>query len=73
MCIRILLNAVSVCAMWEAGGGSLTYWGLFGLYGENGFSAGYSDAYGLRPCFALKSTIKITGGIGTSGNPYTME
>ena len=73
MCIRILLNAVSVCAMWEAGGGFLTYWGLFGLYGENGFGGGYSDAYGLRPCFSLKSTIKITGGNGTSGNPYTME
>ena len=31
-----------------------------------------SLTYGLRPCFALKSTIKITGGNGTSGNPYTM-
>ena len=36
------------------------------------------DAYaglhtnGLRPCFALKSDIKITGGNGTSDTPYTM-
>ena len=36
------------------------------------------DAYaglhtnGLRPCFVLKSDIKIIGGDGTSGSPYTM-
>ena len=33
---------------------------------------GSSTSNGLRPCFALKSDIKITGGNGTSGNPYTM-
>ena len=38
----------------------------------NGASLGDPYTYGFRPCFALKSTIKITGGNGTSGNPYTM-
>ena len=38
-----------------------------------GFAYGHSQTNGLRPCFSLKSDIKITGGIGTSGNPYTME
>ena len=33
---------------------------------------GASWSYGLRPCFALKSNIKITGGDGTRENPYTM-
>ena len=33
-------------------------------------SAGIS--YGLRPVFILKPEIKITGGNGTSGNPYTL-
>ena len=37
-----------------------------------GNSVGYSPVFGLRPCFALKSDIKITGGNGTSENPYTM-
>ena len=34
-----------------------------------GFS---STTYGLRPCFSLKSDIKITRGNGTSESPYTM-
>ena len=29
-------------------------------------------SYGIRPCFSLKSDIKITGGNGTSEQPYTM-
>lgn len=29
-------------------------------------------SFGIRPCFALKSDIKITGGNGTSEQPYTM-
>ena len=33
---------------------------------------GWSDTFGLRPCLALKSGIKITGGNGTSDSPYTM-
>ena len=31
-----------------------------------------SYSNGLRPCFTLKSGIKITGGDGTSGSPYTL-
>ena len=33
---------------------------------------GGSSTNGLRPCFSLKSDIKITGGNGTSDSPYTM-
>ena len=39
---------------------------------SGGNSVGYSPVFDLRPCFALKSDIKITGGNGTSENPYTM-
>lgn len=39
---------------------------------SSGYISGGSDENGLRPCFALKSDIKITGGKGTIGNPYTM-
>ena len=28
---------------------------------------------GLRPCFSLKTNIKITGGDGSKETPYTME
>ncbi len=38
----------------------------------DGDADGYSGARGLRPCFSLKSDIKITGGNGTSDEPYTM-
>ncbi len=39
---------------------------------RSGNTNGYSRTYGLRPCFSLKSDIKITGGNGTSDSPYTM-
>ena len=39
---------------------------------SGGIAKGDSYTYGLHPCFALKSDIKITGGNGTSENPYTM-
>ncbi len=39
---------------------------------KNGETMGRSYTKGLRPCFSLKSDIKITGGDGTSENPYTM-
>ena len=42
------------------------------LVNSSGNNVGNGRAYGLRPCFALKSDIKITGGDGTSGSPYTM-
>ena len=31
------------------------------------------DSYGIHPVLYLKSTVKITEGDGTSGNPYTLE
>ena len=40
---------------------------------NSGVTKGYSITNGIRPCFSLKSDIKITGGNGTSENPYTME
>ena len=39
---------------------------------SNDSTNGYSCTNGLRPCFALKSDIIITGGNGTSDTPYTM-
>ena len=40
------------------------------------YSSGSADAnfysYGLRPVFTLKSGIKVTGGNGESGTPYTL-
>ena len=39
---------------------------------SDGNSNGNLYVCGFRPCFALKSDIKITGGNGTSENPYTM-
>ena len=39
---------------------------------SNGYPYGNSYSYGLRPVFTLKSGIKVTGGSGTSGSPYTL-
>ena len=39
---------------------------------SDGLTIASSYSYGLRPCFTLKSGIKITGGDGTSGSPYTL-
>ncbi len=33
----------------------------------------YSNTYGLRPVFHLKSGIKVTGGNGSSDSPYTLS
>ena len=38
----------------------------------SGSTHGYSVTNGLRPVFILKSGIKITGGTGEEGNPYTL-
>lgn len=38
-----------------------------------GNAYGSSKEHGLRPCFSLKTDIKITGGDGSEENPYTME
>ena len=40
---------------------------------SSGSVRGYSSsAFGLRPVFRLKSGIKVTGGDGSEGNPYTL-
>ena len=39
---------------------------------SDGSTAGTSYSYGLRPVFHLKSGIKVTGGDGSEGNPYTL-
>ena len=39
---------------------------------RNGSTFSYSDANGLRPVFHLKSNIKVTGGTGEEGSPYTL-
>ena len=39
---------------------------------SSGGTSADSYSYGLRPCFTLKSGIKVTGGDGTSGSPYTL-
>ena len=62
-----------------------TYWWTMSPYSSNdsnavwyvyrsGFLNYYSayDAYGVRPVLTLKSEIQITGGSGTSSNPYTL-
>ena len=51
--------------------------GLFNYYlcsvDSSGRALAYSDSNGLRPCFTLKSGIKVTGGDGTSaGTAYTL-
>ena len=37
-----------------------------------GRTDGYRISIGLRPVFHLKSGIKVTGGDGSEGNPYTL-
>ena len=39
---------------------------------SGGYAYGISDFHGLRPVFHLKSGIKVTGGDGSEGNPYTL-
>ncbi len=39
---------------------------------NDGYPNGYVVTQGIRPCFALKSNIKITEGNGTSEQPYKM-
>ena len=51
---------------------SLNFISLCLVY-SSGFTNAYSRSYGLRPCFTLKSGIKVTGGDGTSaGTAYTL-
>ena len=51
--------------------GSLSYYNLCVVYSD-GSTTGHSNSYGLRPVFHLKSGIKVTGGDGSEGNPYTL-
>ena len=49
--------------------------GLFSNYMchvTSGSTSARSAPYGLRPVFILKPSIKVTGGNGTSGSPYTL-
>lgn len=51
--------------------GNLSFYSLCSVYSGDS-TDGYSSAAGLRPCFSLRSDIKITGGNGTEETPYTM-
>ena len=55
-----------VYASGSVSGNSLCYVNSLGGTGA------YSNSYGLRPVFTLKSGIKVTGGNGESGTPYTL-
>ena len=54
-----------------ATGGSVSSSNLC-IVNSNGSTIAYSRSYGLRPVFTLKSGIKVTGGNGESGTPYTL-
>ena len=51
--------------------GSVASSGLCGVYSGGDAFANF-NSYGLRPVFTLKSGIKVTGGNGESGTPYTL-
>ena len=51
--------------------GALTSRRLCNVYSD-GRTSGRSHDYGLRLVFRLKSGIKVTGGDGSEGNPYTL-
>ena len=47
----------------------------FNIYGGNYINSGgrnVSSSYAVRPTLYLKSNVKITGGSGTSTDPYTL-
>ena len=47
----------------------------FNIYGGNYINSGgrnVTSSYAVRPVLYLKSNVKITGGFGTSSNPYTL-
>ena len=51
--------------------GSVDAYALCNVYSYGGTGA-YGSSNGLRPVFTLKSGIKVTGGNGESGTPYTL-
>lgn len=52
-------------------GGSLSIDYLCGV-NISGSTGSGSGTYGLRPVFHLRSNIKVTGGTGEEGDPYTL-
>ncbi len=52
--------------------GDNLYNGSLCLVPSNGNPGVNRYAYGLRPVFRLKSGVKVTGGDGSEGNPYTL-
>ena len=51
--------------------GNMNYWYLC-LVKSSGNATSYSEMNGLRPVFHLKSNVKVTGGTGDEGSPYTL-
>ncbi len=55
------------------------YFGWSGAFGWSVYSDGYLSGYnvfrsfGARPVINLKSGIEVTGGDGTSSNPYVIK
>ena len=49
-----------------------SYYGWLCYITSSGRTESYSIVSGLRPVFHLKSGLKVTGGNGTSDNPYTL-
>lgn len=56
------------CLRTITGGGSSSGKRLFLLSSDAD-----SNSTGFRPVFLLKSNVKISGGVGTSGNPYILD
>ena len=55
------------------GDGSFAYYGLCNIVRTTGNTFGGVHTGGLRPCFSLKTSIKIISGDGSESNPYIME
>ena len=54
------------------GGGYASVWSVGGGSGRFGYSDVY-DTYGVRPSISLKQSITISGGTGTSEDPYVVN
>ena len=46
---------------------------VFGVWGGNLYSIDVNGTYGVRPVINLKADITISGGDGTSLNPYVVQ
>ena len=55
----------------NSSGNLLSGYGLCYVY-SGGYAKGYSNFNGLRLVFRLKSGVKVIGGDGSEGNPYTL-